>query len=77
MNQDSRRLSDYPLAELKLFYVALRQALAREPALMDCDLLQDLQRLLQRAAGAAHIDATDHAAWERWLHSGSSPQGSP
>lgn len=77
MNHGNKRLTDYPLGELKRIYVTLHAALRHNPALMDCDLLEDLQLLLQRKAAEAHVDATDHAAWDRWLHAPADPVALP
>lgn len=57
----------YDLSELKLVYRALHAALPAEPALVDSQLLADLQLLLQQAAKSAGVDATDHRAWTQWL----------
>ncbi len=73
MNHGKKCLAEYPLGELKRIYVTLHAALRHDPALMDSDLLEDLQLLLQRKAADAHVDATDHAAWERWLHTPAGP----
>ncbi|MHB1942069.1 MAG: hypothetical protein ACYCP0_03270 [Acidiferrobacteraceae bacterium] len=77
MSNASRRLTDYTLPELKRVYVTLHAALEQDPALMDSELLQDLQQLLQRRADEAQVDATDHAAWDRWLHASSHTPGHP
>jgi hypothetical protein len=77
MNNATKRLADYALPELKHIYVTLHAALEQDPALMDSDLLQDLQQLLQRKAGEARVDATDHTAWDRWLHASGHSPGHP
>lgn len=57
----------YPQAERKLVYRLLHGELSRHPELMDAQLLDDLQRSLQREAQAEGVDATDHGAWDEWL----------
>lgn len=74
MTDTTRSLHDYPVADLKHVYLALHDALAAHPALMDSELLQDLQQLLQSAARRAQVDATDHGQWDRWLRSASTPE---
>lgn len=63
-----KNLSDYPLAELKLVYQLLQQQLSSQPALMDSQLLQDLQQYLQQQAGQAGIDVSLHSEWAAWLN---------
>lgn len=60
-------LAHYPLADLKRIYLSLHAALSREPALMDSDLLADLQAHLISEARTAGIDVADHGAWALWL----------
>ena len=60
-------LDAYDLSELKLAYRTLHAALPTAPALLDSQLLADLQLLLQQAAKLAGVDATDHRAWAQWL----------
>ena len=40
-----------------------------QPALMDSDLLHDLQRYLQTQATQDGIDVSTHAEWATWLSS--------
>lgn len=68
MTDVKKSLQDYPIADLKRVYLALHDALATDPVLMDSELLHDLQQLLQGAARRGQIDATDHGQWDRWLH---------
>lgn len=65
-----KALDSYPLAELKLIYSLLHSQLPAHPPLMDSDLLQDLQTLLQAAAGREGVDVTMHAQWASWLAGG-------
>ncbi len=60
-------MNDYPLAERKLVYRVLHRQLTQFPALMDGDLLSDLQTGLQRDAQLDGIDIADHGAWDGWL----------
>ena len=60
-------MNDYSLAERKLVYRVLHRQLTQFPALMDGDLLSDLQTGLQKDAQADGIDIADHGAWDAWL----------
>ena len=62
-----RPLDAYPLQELKLIYRCLHACLPEQPALMDSDLLQDLQHHLQTQAAADGVDVSTHGEWARWL----------
>jgi hypothetical protein len=62
-----KNLNDYPLAELKLIYSLLHSQIIEQPALMDSDLLHDLQRLLQSQATQDNVDVSAHADWAAWL----------
>lgn len=62
-----KNLNDYPVAELKLIYSLLHSQIIEQPALMDSDLLQDLQRLLQSQATQEKVDVSTHAEWAAWL----------
>ncbi len=64
-----KSLDQYPLAELKLIYTLLHEQLTRHMALMDSELLQDLQGLLQKRATADGVDVSLHAQWAAWLAS--------
>ena len=68
-------LTDYSLDELKLIYRILQQQLAEHSALMDSDLLQDLQRYLQDKAKQDGIDISMHADWAAWLSGGTELSG--
>ncbi len=67
MRPGARELADYPLPELRLAFRVLHGQLAQHPDLLDAALLDDLQRLLQRAAAAEGVDIADHGAWDSWL----------
>ena len=62
-----KMMEDYPLDDLKGIYRVLHGQLPQHPELMDSDLLHDLQRLLQKKAGAAGVDVSLHAQWNAWL----------
>jgi hypothetical protein len=62
-----KNLNDYPLAELKLIYSLLHSQIIEQPALMDSDLLHDLQRLLQSQATQDNVDVSTHNEWTAWL----------
>lgn len=63
-----KKLNDYPLAELKVIYSLLHSKIMEQPALMDSDLLQDLQRFLQSQATQENIDVSAHSEWSAWLN---------
>ena len=67
MRPGARELADYPLPELRLAFRVLHGQLAQHPAVLDAALLDDLQRLLQRAAAADGVDIADHSEWDSWL----------
>jgi len=62
-----KTLETYPLAELKLIYQLLHQQLPQQPALMDSQLLHELQNHLQQQAGNDGIDISLHTEWAAWL----------
>jgi len=62
-----KNLNDYPLAELKLIYSLLHSQIIEQPALMDSDLLHDLQRFLQSQATQDNVDVSAHSDWAAWL----------
>jgi len=62
-----KTLTEYPLSELKLIYSLLHSQVLEQPALMDSDLLQDLQSFLQAQATQDNIDVSTHAEWAAWL----------
>ena len=70
-----RLLSDYALGDLKLIYQTLHERLPGDPALMDSDLLQDLQTFLQQQATQDGIDVSLHAQWASWLNGGAQLTG--
>lgn len=61
-----KTLAEYPLSELKLIYSLLHSQVLEQPALMDSELLQDLQRF-QTQATQDNIDVSTHAEWAAWL----------
>ena len=62
-----KKLNEYPLAELKLIYSLLHLQIIEQPALMDSDLLHDLQRFLQSQATQDNVDISAHSEWAAWL----------
>ncbi|MFN2309143.1 MAG: hypothetical protein ABR553_05325 [Gammaproteobacteria bacterium] len=65
-----KTLTDYDLTELKLIYRLLHSQLQTQIALMDSQLLHDLQRHLQICARADGVDVSIHAQWATWLNDG-------
>lgn len=63
-----KNINDYSLAELKLIYQVLHAQIPHNPALMDSDLLDDLQRYLQQQAAKDGVDVSLHAQWATWLN---------
>lgn len=63
-----RNLSDYEIQDLKLIYQLLHQRLPDDPALMDSELLHDLQTYLQQQARNEGVDVSMHAQWASWLN---------
>jgi len=63
-----KTLTEYPLSELKLIYSLLHAQVLEQPALMDSELLQDLQSLLQAQATQDNVDVSSHAEWAAWLN---------
>ena len=62
-----KNLAEYPLSELKLIYSLLHLQVMEQPALMDSDLLHDLQSFLQSQATQDNIDVSTHSEWAAWL----------
>lgn len=62
-----KNLSEYSLTELKLIYSLLHSQVIEQPALMDSDLLHDLQSFLQSQATQENVDVSTHAEWAAWL----------
>jgi hypothetical protein len=58
----------YRLVELKLVYRLLHSQLPEHPALMDSQLLHDLQGYLQQRARKDGVDVSLHAEWAAWLN---------
>jgi hypothetical protein len=61
-------LNEYNLGELKLVYRLLHNQLPEQPALMDSQLLHDLQIYLQQQAREAGVDVSSHGEWAAWLN---------
>jgi hypothetical protein len=61
-------LEEYILTELKLVYRLLHSQLPEHPALMDSQLLHDLQGYLQQRARKDGVDVSLHAEWAAWLN---------
>ena len=62
-----KNLDTYAISELKLIYSILHSQVLEQPALMDSDLLQDLQSFLQSQATKDNADVSDHGQWDTWL----------
>ena len=62
-----KNLSEYSLTELKLIYSLLHSQVIEQPALMDSDLLHDLQSFLQSQATHDNVDVSTHTEWAAWL----------
>lgn len=62
-----KNLNEYSLTELKLIYSLLHSQVIEQPALMDSDLLHDLQSFLQSQASLDNVDVSTHAEWAAWL----------
>lgn len=62
-----KNLTEYPLQELKLIYSLLHSQIIEQPALMDSELLQELQRFLQSQATQDNVDVSTHSEWAHWL----------
>ena len=62
-----KSLDAYALGELKQIYQLLHAQLPEQPALMDSQLLHDLQSYLQQQARDAGVDVSLHAEWAAWL----------
>ena len=62
-----KNLAEYPLSELKLIYSLLHLQIIDQPALMDSDLLHDLQSFLQSQATQDNVDVSTHSEWAAWL----------
>jgi len=63
-----KSLDEYPLSELKLVYRLLHSQLPEQLALMDSQLLQDLQTYLQQQAREDGVDVSLHGEWAAWLN---------
>lgn len=63
-----KNFNEYPLTELKLIYSLLHSQIIEQPALMDSDLLHDLQQYLQSHATKDNVDVTAHTEWSVWLN---------
>jgi len=67
-NNPMPELSNYSLPELKLVYQILHGQISTAPALMDTQILEDLQRYLQQQASTDGVDVSLHAEWSAWLN---------
>lgn len=63
-----KNLNEYALSELKLVYSILHSQIIEQPALMDSDLLHDLQIFLQSQATKDNVDVSAHNEWAAWLN---------
>jgi hypothetical protein len=63
-----KSLDEYALTELKLVYHLLHSQLPEHLALMDSQLLHDLQTYLQQQAREAGVDVSLHSEWAAWLN---------
>ncbi len=63
-----KSLDQYPVQELKSIYVILHAQLSHNPALMESELLMDLQTFLQLRARSEGVDVSLHAQWIAWLN---------
>jgi hypothetical protein len=61
-------LDGYPLDELKLIYRLLHSQLPEHMALMDSQMLHDLQTYLQHQASKDGVDVSLHGEWAAWLN---------
>ena len=61
-------VNEYNLGELKLVYRLLHNQLPEQPALMDSQLLHDLQIHLQQQARDDGVDVSSHGEWAAWLN---------
>ena len=57
-----------PWSELKLIYRLLHSQLPEHMALMDSQMLHDLQTYLQQQASTDGIDVSLHGEWAAWLN---------
>ena len=64
-----KTLDAYALGDLKQVYQLLHAQLPEQPALMDNQILHDLQTYLQQQAREAGVDVSLHAEWAAWLNS--------
>ncbi len=64
----TKNLAEYPLDELKTIYQILHSQITQHPALMDSELLEQLQRYLQHQASLDGVDVSLHAQWATWLN---------
>ena len=60
-----------PINGIKIYSILHTQVL-EQPALMDSELLHDLQRFLQTQATLDKVDVSAHAEWSAWLNGPSS-----
>jgi len=63
-----KTITEYPVSELKLIYQILHSQIQENFALMDSNLLHDLQTTLQSLASKDGVDVTLHSDWSAWLN---------
>lgn len=62
-----KKLDEYSIDDLKLIYRALHSQLQTNSALLDSELLHDVQTTLQMRARIEGVDVSHHAHWADWL----------
>jgi len=62
-----KSLYEYSLEEIRLIYQLLHSQVLDSPALMDSDLLADIQSYLQQQATRDGVDISTHSEWSAWL----------
>lgn len=62
-----KKLDEYTIEELKMIYLALHSQLQTNSALLDSELLHDVQSFLQTRAKIEGVDVSHHAHWADWL----------
>lgn len=68
-------LDQYKLDDLKVIYQALHGNIASTPALMDSELMHDMQTYLQQQATKQGVDVSLHAQWSSWLNNDTTLSG--
>lgn len=62
-----KKLTEYPVEELKLIYHLLHTQIPQHTRLISSDLLQDLQDYLLQQARDEGVDVAVHKQWNSWL----------